>query len=103
MKTITGTQIGSPEWRSVLRHCNAEQDPGSSLCPLLQRAATGRPMGRCTIGPLSSRLGDGLAGRDVLVPSRTSDSRGRPGTMLGAMHTDTVARCTVFPLTHWCG
>ena len=27
-------------------------------------------MGRCKIGPASSGLGDGLAGRDVLVPLR---------------------------------
>ena len=38
-------------------------------------------------------------GRDVLVPSRSSDSSGRPG----AVHADTVARCTAFPPTHWCG
>jgi hypothetical protein len=56
-------------------------------------------MGRRTIGPASSGLGEGLAGKDVLVPSRTSDSCGGPG----AVHTDTVASCTVFPPTHWCG
>ena len=58
-------------------------------------------MGRPTIGPASSRLEEGLAGRDVLVLSRPSDSCGWPG----AVHTDTVAmvaRCTVFPPTHWC-
>jgi hypothetical protein len=38
-------------------------------------------------------LGVGLAGRDVPVQSRTIDSCGAPG----AMHADTVARCTVFP------
>uniref|UniRef100_A0A8C7M862 Golgin A3 n=1 Tax=Oncorhynchus kisutch TaxID=8019 RepID=A0A8C7M862_ONCKI len=37
--------------------------------------------------------------RDILVSSRTSDSCGGPG----AVHTDQVARCTVFPPTHWCG
>jgi hypothetical protein len=54
-------------------------------------------MGRSTIGPALSGLGEGLAGRDILVPSRTSDSCGGPG----AVHTDTVVRCTVFPPTHW--
>ena len=47
----------------------------------------------------SSELAEVLAGRDVLVPSRTSNSRGGPG----AVHANTVARCTVFPPTHWCG
>jgi hypothetical protein len=47
-------------------------------------------MGRHTIGPASSGLVEGLAGRDVLVPSRTSGSCGGPG----AVHVDTVARCT---------
>uniref|UniRef100_A0A8C7UMZ1 Syntaxin binding protein 6 (amisyn) n=1 Tax=Oncorhynchus mykiss TaxID=8022 RepID=A0A8C7UMZ1_ONCMY len=54
-----------------------------------------QPMGLRTIGPGSSGLGEGLAGRDV-VPSRTSDSCGGPGTM----HADTVARCTVFLPCH---
>ena len=35
---------------------------------------------------------------NVLVPSRTSDSFGG----LGAVQADTVAKCTVFPPTHWC-
>ena len=52
-------------------------------------AATGRPMRRCTIGPASSGLGEGLAGWDVLVPLRSSDS--------------SVVSCTVFFPTHWCG
>jgi hypothetical protein len=53
-------------------------------------------MGRRTIGPALSGLGEGLAGRDVPVPLRTSNSCGGPG----AMHADTLARCTVFPPTH---
>ena len=32
-----------------------------------------------TIGPVSSGLGEGLPNRDVLVPSRSSDSCGEPG------------------------
>ena len=42
---------------------------------------------------------EGLAGRDILVSSRTSDTCDRSG----AVHTDQVARCTVFPPIHWCG
>ena len=40
---------------------------------------------------------EGLAGRDILVSLRTSDSCGG----LGAVHADQVARCTVFLPTHW--
>jgi hypothetical protein len=58
-----------PEWRSGLRHR-----------AVLQPAVTGRPMRQGTIGPALSRLGEGLAGRDVFVPSRFSDSCGGPGT-----------------------
>jgi hypothetical protein len=43
---------------------------------LLQPAATGRSVGRRTIGPASSGLGTCLAGRDILDSSRTSDSCG---------------------------
>ena len=42
---------------------------------------------------------EGLAGRDILVSLHTSDSCGGPG----AEHANQVARCTVFPPTHWCG
>jgi hypothetical protein len=56
-------------------------------------------MGWRTICPASSGLGVVLAGRDVLVPSGTSDSCGGPG----ALHADTVARCTVLSPTHWYG
>uniref|UniRef100_A0A673Y4C1 receptor protein-tyrosine kinase n=1 Tax=Salmo trutta TaxID=8032 RepID=A0A673Y4C1_SALTR len=38
-------------------------------------------MGRCTIGPASSGIREGLVGRDVLVPSRPSDSCGGQGEM----------------------
>ena len=63
-----------------------------------QPATSGTPMRVHTNGPASSGLGEGLAGQDVLVPSRTSHSCGG----LGAVHADTVASCTVFPSTHWC-
>ena len=49
--------------------------------------------------PSGVRVREGLAGRDILVSSRTSDSCGRPG----AVHANQAARCTVFPPTHWCG
>ena len=49
--------------------------------------------------PSVVRVREGLSGRDILVSSRTSDSCGGPG----AVHADTIARCTVFPPTHWCG
>ena len=51
------------------------------------------------MGPAASGLGEGLAGTDGLVPLRTSDSCGWPG----AVHANQVARCTVFPPTHWYG
>ena len=79
---------GSPEWHSGLRHCIAVLEAALQTRlrskPLSQLAMTGRPMRRCTIGPASSGLGEGLAGRDF-----------------GRMHADTVARCTVFPPTRF--
>ena len=41
--------------------------------------------------PSGVRVREGLAGRDIFVSSRTSDSCGGPG----AVHADHVARCTV--------
>jgi hypothetical protein len=49
--------------------------------------------------PSVVRVREGLTGRNILVSSRTSDSCVGPG----AVHADQVARCTVFPPTHWCG
>ena len=49
--------------------------------------------------PSVVRVREGLAGRDILVSSHTSDFCGEPG----AEHADTIARCVVFPPTHWCG
>jgi hypothetical protein len=50
---------------------------------------------------------EGLAGRDVLVSLCTSDSCGGPGAVRYSHKTQCVltkvAKCTVFPLTHWCG
>jgi hypothetical protein len=47
-----------------------------------QPATTGKPMGRRTIGPDSSGLREGLASRDVLVPSHSSDCCGEPGACM---------------------
>ncbi|XP_064795155.1 uncharacterized protein LOC135515406 [Oncorhynchus masou masou] len=46
-----------------------------------QPGVTGRPMRRRTIGPASSGLGEGLASRDVLVSSCSSDSLWRAGRL----------------------
>ena len=69
--------IGPPEWRTG-------SSPGSVAAV----------WGRRTIGPASSGLGEGLAGRDVLALKQL---------LWWAGHADTVARCTVFPLKHWYG
>jgi hypothetical protein len=45
--------------------------------------------------PSVVRVKKGLAGRDILVSSCTSDSCGGHG----AVHADQVARCTAFPPT----
>ena len=89
------------QWSKALHHSAscATRHPGSSPGSI---AVGPRPKDPCGGAQLAQRrpgLGEGLAGRDVLVPSRTSDSCGGPG----AMQTDTVASCTVFPPTHWCG
>ena len=55
--------------------------------------------GRSHNCPSVVRVREGLAGRDILVSSRTSDSCGGPG----AVRANQVARCMVFPPTHWCG
>jgi hypothetical protein len=47
--------------------------------------------------PSVVRFREGLAGRDILVSSCTSDYCGGPH----AVHADQFAMCTVFPPTHW--
>jgi hypothetical protein len=47
-----------------------------------QPAVTGSPIGRRTIGPASSGLGEGLAGRILLDSPRSSDSLWRAGRLL---------------------
>ena len=95
------TTYGPPGWRSWQRHCIASVPPetlGSS--PGSVSASLDLEVHGATQNwPSVVRVREGLAGRDILVLSRTSDSCGRPG----AVHADQVARCTVFPLTHWCG
>jgi hypothetical protein len=60
------------QWSKTLHHSDscATRDPGSSLGSVA--------VGRRAIGPASSGLGKGLAGWDVLVPSRSSNSCWRP-------------------------
>ena len=72
---------GPPEWYSGQRHCIAVLDPVRSQA-VSQLAVTRRPMRRRTIGPASSGLGEGLASQEFLVPSRSSDSCGRPGACM---------------------
>ena len=49
--------------------------------------------------PSVVQVREGLAGRDILVSSCTSESCGG----LGTVHADQVVRCTVFLPTHWGG
>jgi hypothetical protein len=98
---VTGNMTEYEQWASRVAqwskalHCSAScvtRDPDSSP----DSVAAGydqETQGRSTIGPALSGLAEDLAGSDALVPSRTSDSCGG----LGAMHADTVARCTVLP------
>ena len=92
-----------PEWLSGLMHCIAVLAVPLEILGLSPGSVTAgharETMGWHTISPASSGLGEGLAGRDVLVPLRTSDSYGGPG----AVYADKVAKCTVFPPTRWCG
>jgi hypothetical protein len=89
------TDCGHPKWHSCLWHCITMlavqleilgSSPGSVAASHDREAQ--RLLG----------LGEGLAGKDVLVPSCTRDTCGRPGTVNADMVDDTV-----FPLTHWCG
>jgi hypothetical protein len=50
-----------------------------------------------TLGSRPGSVVTGMAGRDVHVSSRTSDSRGRPGAVRANQG------CQVFPPAHWCG
>jgi hypothetical protein len=93
---------GTPRWRSGLRHCITvlavppeilDSSPGSVA------AGNQEVHGATHNWPSVARVREGFAGRDILVSSRTSHSCGGPGTV----HADQVARCTVFPPTHWCG
>ena len=69
-----------PGWRSGLEHCIAE-------CHQRRAQALSQPATHNC--PSVVRVREGLAGRDILVSSRTSDSCGGPG----AVHADQVARC----------
>ena len=85
-------EFGPPGWRSGLRHCIAvlavpPETLGSSpgaVAADLDRAVHGAMHN----WPSVVRLREGLAGRDILVSSRTSDFCGGPD----AVHADQVAR-----------
>jgi hypothetical protein len=64
------------QWSKAL-YCSARGvtiDPGLIPGCVAAGRRSGRPMRRRTIGPVSSGLGEGLAGRDDLAPLRSSDS-----------------------------
>ena len=98
-----GPPPGPPGWRSGLGHCIAAlavTPETLGLRPGSVAAGHDREVRGATHNwPSVVRVREGLVGRDILVSSRTSDSSGG----LGAVRADQVARCTVFPLTHWCG
>ena len=80
-----------PGWRSGLGHCIATRDSGSR--PGSVAAGRDREVRGATHNwPSVVRVREGLAGRDILVSSCTSDTCGGPG----AVHANQVARCTVF-------
>jgi hypothetical protein len=92
--TYLNENKGFPEWRSGLKHCTAVLEAPLQIQAVSQLAKTGRPMRRRTISPASPGLGEGLACRDILVPSRSSDSCGELGKC-------TLTRSPVVPPTHW--
>jgi hypothetical protein len=58
--------MSAPEWRNGLRHCISVLEESLQTLvrsqALSQPAVIGSPIGRRTIGPASSGLGEGLAG-----------------------------------------
>jgi hypothetical protein len=88
------------QWSKAL-HCNASCATGE---PGLSPGSVAAGRNRETHGavhnwPSVVQVRGGFDRQGYPVLSLTTDSCGGPGTM----HTDTVARCTVFPPTHWCG
>jgi hypothetical protein len=77
-----------PKWCSGVRYCIAALEASLQTWvrsqAVSQPGLTRRTMRRRTIGPASSGLGEGLAGWDVLVPSRSSNSLWQAGSL----HTD---------------
>ena len=89
-----------PGWRNGLGHCIAALAvPPETLGSCPDSVATGRSVGRRTIGLASSGLGR-------VWPVGISLSHRTPATPVAGRAQCTlakVARCTVFPPTHWCG
>jgi hypothetical protein len=83
-------------WRSGLRHYIAVLAvPPETLVSIPGSVAAGHSRevhGATHNWPSVVRVKEGLAGRDIFVSLCTSNSCGGPG----AVHTDQVARCTVF-------
>ncbi|KAK6304264.1 hypothetical protein J4Q44_G00248500 [Coregonus suidteri] len=65
------------EWPCLMRDVEVMRSPTLER----SQAVTGRPMRRRTICPSSSRFGEGLAGRDVLVSLCSSNSLWRAGLL----------------------
>ena len=76
--------MGPSKWDSSLRPCIAVLEVSLQTWvqsqAVSQLAVNGKPMRRCSIDPASFGLGEGLAGRDILVASHSSDTCGGPGT-----------------------
>ncbi|KAK6303930.1 hypothetical protein J4Q44_G00263840 [Coregonus suidteri] len=95
---------GPPEWCSGLRHCIAVLEASlqtrvRSRAVSPQPAVIGSPIGRPTIGPAPSGLGEGLARGVLLGSSRSSDSLWRAGRLqadlgrqLNGVSSDTLVR-----------
>ena len=89
------------QWSRALHHSASCATRDSGFAPRLSRSLPrpGGPSGDAQLAEHRPGYGGFVAGRDILVSSRTRDYCGGPG----AVHADRVARCAVFPPTHWCG
>ena len=80
MNASSKTCQASSMWHRGLRHYKASLQIRVRSRAVSPPAAPRSTMRRHTIGPASSGLGEGLAGRDVLVPLPSSNSCGGSGT-----------------------